>query len=210
MNSVRLFISNFDNRSINLKHFDHRLMKSKLTLGSQIFYTQSQHEGGWNDKPATERTFLFCLVRGFMERKLNNIDVFHPFCVAVFLLNYLIGTSSSFHLTHFCGGLKLCIYDWTAWNRHAVSIHYLRQREVSHSSRQVVKPPTPNPVSRYDSSIDGQTKPDGSCVINNTNLSALLTALFIPYGTRTTEHKRKDFLRKVIDLQPENVTEKKR
>jgi hypothetical protein len=163
-----------------------------------------------NDKPETERAFLFCLVRGFMERKLKYWCISSVLCVAVFLLNSLIGTSSSFHWTHFCGGLKLCIYDWTVWNRHAVSIHYLRQREVSHSSRQVVKPPTPNPVSRYDSSIDRQTKLDGSCVINNTNLSALLTALFIRYGTRTTEHKRKDFLRKVIDLQPQNVTDKKR
>ena len=37
MNSVRLFISNINTKSIKFKHFDHRSMRSKFTLGSQIF-----------------------------------------------------------------------------------------------------------------------------------------------------------------------------
>jgi hypothetical protein len=178
MNSVRLFISNISKKSIKLKNVHQRSMKSNLTLGSKIFQIQSQHEGGWSNKPVTEKTFFFCFVRRYTEGKLNYWCFSSFLCVAVCWI-LQSGQAVHFIATHFRGVLKLCICDWTVWNRQAVPIHYLRQREVSHSNRQVVKPLTPNPVSRRDSSIDRQTKLEGSCVINNTNLIAVLSALFI-------------------------------
>lgn len=133
----------------------------------------------------------FCLIRRYTEGKLDYWGFFSsPMCDC--LLNSWIERNSSFHSNPFGGVLKLCIYDWTVWSRQAVPIHYQRQRERSHSNRQVVKPPIPNPLSRYDSSIDRQTKLEGSCVINNTNVSAILSAFVRPvlYLNNGKETKR--------------------